>query len=216
MSNRPQHSALLLFLALPVAAQQGVAIFHHFHRYPTGHYTTQTQGATSGLPPSPPYTETACTAVASPAHTAAAINLGNSVGAMQNCTTRIIRDEEKIAESEQTCSKGPTTQVTHTTIIVIDDRTFKQDTLSKVGAIEMSSHSNTHYDGPCTAAQLAEASHPTKPTAEECSELAAGKKEIADSLKSCEEVPAEYRAACTSRIQAGSATLNQMLAACAK
>ena len=178
MFTRSQYSALLLLLALPMAAQQGVAIFHHFHQYPRGHYTTETQGATSGLPPSPPYTETACTAAASPAHTAAAINLGNSVGTMQSCTTRIVRDEEKIAESEQTCSRGPVTQVTHTTIIAIDDTTFKEDTVSRVGAIEMSSHSRTHYDGPCTAAQLAEASHPAKPSEEECRELAAGKRRL--------------------------------------
>ena len=218
MCVRRQHLAFLLLFVLPLAAQQGAAIFHHFHHYPTGQYTTRLQGTISGLPPGAPVTQTTCTAAPNPAQVAAAINVANSAAAMQNCTVRILHDEEKLAEYEQTCHNGPATQVIHHTMSVIDDRTFKEDTLSKVGPSEMSGHSTVHYDGPCTAAQLAEASHAAmpKPSIEECAEFVASKKEMANSAKSCEEVPAEYRGACTRNLQVASASLNQMLAACAK
>ena len=100
----------------------------------------------------------------------------------------------------------------------LDDRTFTIDTVSKVATMEMSAHSIVHFDGPCSAAQLAEASRatPPKPNPEECAELAASKKEMANNAKSCEGVPAEYRATCLKRLQGGSAIVDQMLAACAK
>lgn len=208
----------MLLLVLPTAAQQGAAVFHHFHHYPTGQYTTRLQGTISGLPPSAPTMQTVCIAAPNPAQLAGAVNVANSAAAMQNCTMRILRDEERIAEGEQTCHNGPAVQVIHHTITVIDDKTFKEDTVSKAGTLEMSGHSTVHYDGPCTAAQLAEASHAAmpKPSTEECAELVASKKEMANAAQSCEEVPAQYRDTCTKNLQIASANLNQMLATCAK
>lgn len=172
----------------------------------------------SGLPSVAPTTQTACIALPTGAQVTAAINIGNSAAAMQNCTVRILRDEEKVAEEEQTCQNGPRTQVTHLTMTAIDDQTFREDTVSVVGEHKMTAHSTVHYDGPCTAAQLAESSKASapKPTAEECAEFAASKKEMAESNNSCEDVPAPYKATCTKNLEAAGATLNQMLAACAK
>lgn len=218
MDTRRQACTVLLLLALPVAAQQGAAVFHHFHRYPTGQYTTRLEGKTSGLPPSAPTIETTCTAPPSPAQTAAAIHMANTAGAMQACTVRILHDEERLAEDEQTCKRGPSSHIIHNTMTAVDDRTFTIDTLSTLGTIQMSAHSTVHYDGPCSPAQLAEASRaaPPKPSPEECAELAASKKEMANSAKSCGDVPAEYRATCLKNLQGGSAMVDQMLAACAK
>ncbi len=218
MDTRRQACSLLLLLALPVAAQQGAAVFHHFRRYPTGQYTTKLEGKMSGLPPSAPTTETTCTAPPNPAQVAAAIHLANTAGAMQDCTVRILHDEERLAEDEQTCKRGSSAQIIHNTMTALDDRTFTIDTLSKLGTTEMSAHSTVHYDGPCSAAQLAEASRatPPKPSPEECAELAASKKEMANSAKSCEDVPAEYRTTCLKNVQSSSAVVDQMLAACGK
>ncbi|WP_419805897.1 hypothetical protein [Terriglobus sp.] len=218
MNTRRQACTVLFFLALPVAAQQGAAVFHHFHRYPTGQYTTKLEGKTSGLPPSAPTTETTCTAPPNPAQLAAAIHVANTAAATQDCNIRILHDEEKLAEDEQTCKRGSSVQTIHSTMAALDDKTFIIDTVSKLGTVEMSAHSVVHYDGPCSAAQLAEASRatPPKPNPEECAELAASKKEMANNAKSCDDVPAEYRATCLKRLQGGSAIVDQMLAACAK
>ena len=160
MRMRPQQPAFVVLLvfsvsvliALPMPAQQGAAIFHHFRDYPTGQYTTQSEGTVSGLPPSAPITQTTCTAPPTPAQVAEAIHLANSAASMQNCSVHILRDEEKIGEYEQTCHNGPATQVIHHTMIAIDDKTFKVDTVSKTGTLEMATHSTVHYNGPCTAA----------------------------------------------------------------
>ena len=207
----------MLLFVLPIAAQQGAAIFHHFRQYPMGQYTTRSEGSITGLPPSAPTTQTSCTVPPTPAQLASAVRVANSAASMQNCTVSIQRDEEKVAEYVQTCHNGPTTQVIHHRMTSIDDRTFKIDTNSKTGNIEMSIHSNVHYDGPCTAAQLAEASRATvpKPTPQECAEFANSEKEMANASKSCDEAPAEYRDTCTKRLQTASANLKQILAACA-
>ena len=218
MDTRRHACTVLLFLALPAAAQQGAVVFHHFHRYPTGQYTTRLQGTTSGLPPSAPSIQTACVAPSSPAQAAAAIHVANTAASMQDCTIRILHDDEKLAEDEQTCKRGPGVQTIHRTMAVLDDKTYTVDTVSRLGSLEMAAHSVVHYDGPCSAAQLAEASRatPTKPSPEECAELAASKKEMASNVKSCEGIPAEYRATCLKQLQGGSAIVDQMLAACAK
>ena len=163
MRMRPRHSVSLLLFVLPIGAQQGAAIFHHFRHYPTGQYTTHGQGSVSGLPRGEPVTQTACTVPLNPAQVAASIHIANSAASMQSCSVRILRDEEKVAEYESTCHNGPTTQVIHNTMTAVDDKTFKIDTPSKVGTLEMSTHSTVHYDGPCTAAQLASPAATRKP-----------------------------------------------------
>lgn len=136
---------------------------------------------------------------------------------MQSCTVKVIRDEEQVAEYEQTCARGPAVQVIHTTLTAVSDKLFQSDVSSKLGAISTTMHSSSHYDGPCTAAQLAEASRPIpKPTVEECAELQASKQELADAAASCDQVPAAYRDTCNKNIQAANANYKQLTAACAK
>ena len=215
MRFRPSHATFALFLVLPIAAQQGSGTFHHFHRYPIpGQYTTKTEGSTNGRS-GPSSTQTTC-ASASPEVAAAAAKMRNQVNAMNECKVRILRDEERIVESEQTCDNGTRAQTFHVTMNAIDDKTFTTDTVSKAANIEMITHSTTHYDGPCTAAQPAAASTVPKPSPEECAEFAASKKEQAETAKSCEQLPAENRERCKKQLQAGSAMVDQILASCTK
>ena len=215
MRIRPRYSALMLLFILPMAAQQGAVVFHHFRHYPTGQYTTQQQGSVSGLPPSAPVTQTACTVPPTAAQVATSIRVANSAASLQNCTMRVLRDEEKVVEYEQTCHNGPSTQVIHHTMTAIDDKNFKTDTVSKTGALEMTAHTTVHYDGPCTPAQLAETTA-SKPTPQECAEIVDSQKEMADSARSCDEAPAGYRDTCKKNLQAANANLKQLLAACGK
>ncbi len=215
MRFRFSHATLTLIFMLPIAAQQDSGTFHQFHRYPIpGQYTTKTEGSTNGRS-GPPSTQTTC-ASASPEVAAAAAKARNQVNAMNECKVRILRDEERIVESEQTCSLGTRNQTIHITMNAIDDKTFTTDTVTRAANIEMTTHSTTHYDGPCTAAQAAAASTIPKPSTEECAELAASKKEQAETAKSCEQLPAENRERCKKQLQAGSVMVDQMLASCVK
>ena len=215
MFARRHSFALLLLLVLPIAAQQGATIFHHFRHYPSGQYTTVMHGTITGAPPTAPITETTCTVPPTPAQLAQSLQMASQVAAMQNCVNRVIRDEENVAESEQTCTTGPRVQTIRTTMTAIDDRNFTTDTVSKVGRIEMANHSNVHYDGPCTAAQIAETTRAAqaKPSPEECADFLANSKDMS---KGCDDAPVDSRATCKKQIEAASAMIAPILAACAK
>ena len=149
MRTRLHHSALITLLVLPVAAQEGAAIFHHFHHYPTGQYTTRTEGTVTGGPPSQPNTQTVCISAPSPAQVSAFVQMEEESPVLRSCTMRIVRDEEKTAEYEQTCPHGREgTLVTHMTMSAIDDRTFKTDTLAKSGVKKIFKRS-THPQNKC-------------------------------------------------------------------
>lgn len=196
-------------LALPVLAQQGAVVFHHFRPYPAGQWTTETQPYRNGQPVGPPVSSTACSAPMSAAREAAIVNLGNA--AAPSCTMTTLHDEERTAEYEQVCTLGPNQQITHSIAHAVDDRTITIERRSTLAGQEVAnSRSTSHYLGECPAGQAAA----DKPSPEDCAQLATMRHDTEDALKSCAEQPESTRTTCLARMQAGLRVVQQLERSC--
>lgn len=210
--------SMVAFSCLPVLGQQGAVSFKHFRVYPQGQWSQEIQAYREGVAVGPPQKSTTCAGPLSAAQAAAVKRMGNDAAPM--CRMDVLKDEETVAEYEQTCNIGSQQQVIHSTMRSIDDHTMAIEVRHTVGGHEMSfARITSRYEGVCTA-QTA----PTtpglpampKPSAEQCAALPAMKSQVEVSTKGCasEDMPAASRASCLAAMKGLAGTVQQMEAQC--
>lgn len=205
--------AVVLLPLAGAAAQQGATSFKHFHQYPTGQWQQQGQAYRNGAPFGQPISSTNCTGPMSPANAAAIKSLGNS--AAVQCTTRVINDTERLAESEQTCDMGGGTQVNHMTMHAVDDKTIAIDVHATLGGREITDvRSTVRYQGSCVPTPVSAMPAIPKPSAEDCAQIAEIKQQAAESAKSCAAAPASERAGCEAVMQRMTKQVEMLAASC--
>lgn len=188
-------------------AQSSTIVFKNFHRYPpSGLWEQQLSGTRDGVSLGAPITSTSCTGVADPKTIAAMQKLGEANAA--SCKTTVITDTERLAQYDRTCMVNGAPRIIHSTMKSIDDKKLTIDTRDESPGIPKTvMHSSVTYLGTCTAAA-------SKPSAEECAEIASGTKDLQDGEATCAQAPAAYRAQCLSRISASRGMIEAMQARC--
>lgn len=208
--------AVVLLPLARAAAQQGATSFKHFHQYPTGQWQQQGQAYRNGAPFGQPISSTNCTGPMSPANAAAIKSLGNS--AAVQCTTRVLTDTERLAESEQTCDMGGGTQVNHMTMHAVDDKTVATEIHVSINGHEVSeSRLTNRYLGTCqpgNVGTIGNMPQMPKPSAEGCKQIAEMKQQAAESAKSCAAASASERAGCEAVMQRMTKQVETLAASC--
>lgn len=203
-------------IAVPVIAQQGAVVFKHFRTYPPGQWSSTMQSYRGGAPFGPPQTTTTCSSPLTPAGAASVARLGNSMA--PQCRINVLADEEKKAEYEQLCFAGAGQHRIHTTLHAIDDKTVMVEVESTVGGQESANvRSTARYLGACPAGEAeAAARGPVlpKPSKEDCVQLPQLRQNTEDGIKSCAQIPTEYRTTCNSHLQASMQMLKMMEQSC--
>lgn len=183
------------FVCAPSEAQ--MATFKHFKPYPTtGQWQQELVAYRDGKALGPPMTSTTC---ASPLDGKSALALGEAMkGMVPTCTTKVLADQEQLAESETVCKLGAGMQTLHTQMRPVDDRTIAVETRSTLaGAADTMTKSKVTYLGACPAGAAAAQA---RPSAQDCAELATVHRdnEAAGGAAQCAQLPPQYRARCES------------------